>query len=187
MKCNYKTTNEYKISSSQLETLTKMNPNRYKMGEIAYLTDKDKIVMWNGTEWTDMPEGTTAEGKGGLNMNLYELNKSIVSQLPILEDYTEATELVQTYMENHSESYMLLCRDINYYTIFQKKAEGNPYTHFETLGEAVLECANDIGKIISVDLTEDGGGIEIWLRTLEGDNMCAYLFDCSGLIVTYAR
>ena len=187
MKCNYKTTNEYKISSSQLETLTKMNPNRYRMGETVYLTDKDKIVMWNGTEWTDMPEGTTAQGKGGLNMNLYELNKSIVSQLPILEDYTDAEALIQSFMEKNGESYMLLCKDISYYTIFQKKASDNPYTHFETLGEAVLECANDIGKIISVDLTEDGSGVELWLRTPEDENLCAYLFDCTGLIVTYTR
>ena len=187
MKCNYKTTNEYKISSSQLEVLTKMNPKRYQLGETVYLTDKDKIVMWNGLEWTDMPEGTTAQGKGGLNMNLYELNKTIVAKLPILEDYTAAEELIQDYMEKNGESYMLLCKDISYYTIFQKKVDTSGFTHFETLGEAVLECANDIGKIISVDLTEDGSGIELWLRTPEDENLCAYFFDCSGLIVTYAR
>jgi hypothetical protein len=80
---------------------------------------------------------------------------------------------------------MLLCKDISYYTIFEN--ENTKACDFGTLGHAVLECVQDVGKIISADLTEDQGAIEIWVRTPEEDNLCMYLFNCEGLVVSFGR
>ena len=63
------------------------------------------------------------KGKGEVNMSLYEINQSIISQLPVydesqIEDLkTRINEWENKYFEGHF--YMLLCREINYYTVFQ--------------------------------------------------------------------
>lgn len=80
---------------------------------------------------------------------------------------------------------MLLCKELSYYTIFQKTED--VFTHFSTFGEAVLTCAQDIGNIISVDYMENTNTIEIWVRTKDNeDNVCMVLFDCKDFIVTYS-
>jgi hypothetical protein len=79
---------------------------------------------------------------------------------------------------------MLLCKDISYYTIFTY--EGSKIAHYETLGQAVLDCILNVGQLVCVDETPDGNAIEIWVRT-EDDNICMYLFNCSELMVTYGR
>ena len=118
---------------------------------------------------------------------MYDLNKSIVSQLPIKETYAELSQERNLINEFHkvinSETYMLLCKDISYYTIFNSRK--NRVSDFGTLGHAVIECAQDVGKIVSADLIEDNSAIDIWVRTAEDDNLCMYLFDCKSLTVTF--
>jgi hypothetical protein len=80
---------------------------------------------------------------------------------------------------------MLLCKELSYYTFFQKTED--TLTHFFSFGEAVLTCAQDIGNIISVDYMENTNTIEIWVRTKNNeDNVCMVLFDCKDFIVTYS-
>ena len=167
---------EYSMTESQLMTLSKLHPENYAPREIAYLTDKDKYVFWDGEKWMDFPEGEAEEH--GFAMNLYDLNKNIVSQLPVLTDYTDAKILLDNF--NHNKIYMLLCKEISYYTIFQYD-DACKNTKFS---DVVLECANDIGQIISVDLTEDKNAIEIWVRT-DDDNLCMYLFNSEQMFVYY--
>lgn len=162
--------------------------NNFRKGEIIYLTDEEKFVMYDGEKFVDVPEKVTMDGEG-LSMSLYELNKTIVAQLPIKEtnaDLSDVRNAIDEYGKNSgAKSFMLLCKDISYYTIFQHDA---PKTcDFGTLGYAVTECAQDVGKIICGDIVPDGAAVEIWVRTSEDENLCMYLFNCEGLIVTYGR
>ena len=122
-------------------------------------------------------------------MSLYELNKTIVAQLPVKETNADLSDIRNT-IDNFRKSigasnFMLLCKDISYYTIFQN--DEPKMCDFRTLGYAVTECAQDIGKIICADIVPDGAAVEIWVRTPEDDNLCMYLFNCTNLIVTYGR
>ena len=80
------------------------------------------------------------KGQGEINMSLYEINQSIIGQLPA---YTEEQlkELEKKINDWKSKSgglfyFMLLCRDKNYYTIFQNLH--NDENDFSKLGQAVV-------------------------------------------------
>jgi hypothetical protein len=74
-------------------------------------------------------------------------------------------------------AYMLLCRDINYYTMF---ITGNEESD-ETVGEAVIDCFNYLtGELKAIDLTDDGNAVEIWFAIGEEYGLvarCAYFFN----------
>ena len=168
----------YQMTRSQLESLTEINKNRLNKNEIVYVIDEEKFLFWTGDEWSEY------KANGGLNLNLYEFNKTLVSQLPILEDFTEAVKIIQNILlGRENEHFMLLCKDISYYTIFYKAEEN--VCNFKTFGEAVITCAEDIGKVISVDYIEDQNAVEIWVRTEQNENLCMYLFNCEKMFVSF--
>lgn len=162
--------------------------NSFRQGDIVYLTEEKKYVMYDGDDFVDMPTTATVNSGTGLQMSLYDLNKTIIAQLPVKETYAEQSDerkLINKFFSSIGRtSYMLLCKDISYYTIFTY--EGNKMANYETLGEAVLDCLQSVGKLVCADLTEDGNAVEIWVRT-EEDNLCMYLFKCADLMVTYGR
>lgn len=175
------------ITQSNLEYLTK-NVNRFKDGEIAYITDLNKYVIYRDNQWIDLSASKEVqiEGKNGIEMNVYDLNKQVISQLPIPQDQILFEEtLNKFYSANiHSDNFMLLCKDISYYTIFQQT--NNSQSHFITFGEAVLNCANDVGNVITVDYMENTNTVEIWVRTyIDQSDICMVLFDCDDFIVTF--
>ena len=65
--------------------------NNFQTGEIVYLTDDDKFVMFDGEKFVDIPDAAKASGEG-LSMSLYELNKTIVAQLPIKETNADMSD-----------------------------------------------------------------------------------------------
>lgn len=168
----------YQMTRSQLDILTEINKTHLNKNEIVYVVDEKKFYFWTGDEWSEY------KANGGLNLNLYEFNKTLISQLPVLEDFTEAVEIIQNILYGHeNEHFMLLCKDISYYTVFYK-TEGI-FCNFETFGEAVITCAEDIGKVISVDYIEDQNAVEIWVRTEQNENLCMYLFNCESMFVSF--
>lgn len=160
--------------------LKEMPQNRFEKGEVAWLTDEEKLVYYNGEKWVEM-QGSAE----GLSLNLYELNKTIINQLEPLseQELAEREQLINEFDATIlSDYYMLLCKDISYYTIFDREKTiflANP------LGEEVIDCVKNVGEIMSIDKTEDGN-IEIWVRNNE-DVMCMYLFDCKSLVVKFGR
>lgn len=168
----------YQMTRSQLDILTEINKTHLNKNEIVYLIDEKKFLFWTGEEWSEY------KANGGLNLNLYEFNKTLVSQIPVLEDFTEAVEIIQNILCGHeNEHFMLLCKDISYYTVFYKTEE--IFCNFETFGKAVITCAEDIGKIVSVDYIEDQNAVEIWVRTEQNENLCMYLFNCESMFVSF--
>lgn len=122
-----------------------------------------------------IPEEET-QATGNLNMNLYDLNKQIVAQLPDLnkEDLISARDtIVAYYNKTMGQYYMMLCNELKYYTIFAIKPEANDY--FE---DEVIDCLYDFADSIkSIDYdTENKTAIEIWF-TKNDEAYVMYLFD----------
>ena len=71
------------------------------------------------------------------------------------------------------------CKEISYFTIFSIQK----YAECDTLGEAVIECLNNVGEIKSIDLDEGGNAIECWVTTGD-ESTCLYLFPYDDGIVS---
>lgn len=107
----------------------------------------------------------------GIETNLYDLNKQLVSQLPPFE---EARERIEAFKSDKVNYYMLLCRELNYYTLF---ALTKDETIKDKFTDVVIECANDIGVIKAANVTEDGMAFEIWVTDETNESFVMYLFN----------
>lgn len=117
------------------------------------------------------------------NVELYELNRSIIDQQGALDAATiaEKFNLINTFAEDTKNNfYMLYGREINYFTVFAKHERWE----LETLALAVAECLANIGVIHSIELTAEKDAIEIWVKETHQDLVtCMYLFPYDGGIV----
>ena len=105
-----------------------------------------------------------------------------MNNFPILEDLTRAKITINNFHEDtNSNKYLLLCKDISYYTFFETAL----FHDFDNLAEAVIECSNSIGDIIVVSLSDSGKEIEIWVRDKDNTNMCMFLFDANPMCVSF--
>lgn len=149
-------------------------------GQTVYCSSEDKIYRYDPVEgWQHVPMDPEAQ----LRMNAYDINKQVISQLPTItpEDIeTVKSQIIRKYCDvMKAEYYMLLCRDINYYTVFKMDTK----LADETVEDVLIDCANHIGQIKSVALTEDEQAIELWM-TYEDETYVAYFFPYdNGVIV----
>ena len=140
-------------------------------GELALVKDEEKIYRYENGAWV---EHIPVDGK--LGMTVYQINQQVIPQLPNLDadQINNGINAIDQFT-NPNSYYMLLCRDINYYTIF---ITGNEESN-ETVGQAVIDCFSCMGaELKAIDLTDDGNAIEIWFM-VPGEElpaMCAYLF-----------
>lgn len=112
--------------------------------------------------------------QGNLQMNLYDMNKQIIAQMPALADEALETAhlLITDTTATSGETYfMLLCREINYYTIFKLERDNSGLVN---IASEVFECVNSIGALKSVEAVE--GAIEIWVHPEDEEPMVMYLF-----------
>ena len=163
----------------QVETLEEVLEPR--AGQTVWCSTEDKVYRFDPVEgWQAIENDETASSIG---MNMYDINKQIIAQLPAIDEENMAAvkrEIIRKYCnQQKAEYYMLLCRDINYYTVFRidlKLAD-------ETIEDVLVECANCIGAIKSIGFTEDEQAIELWM-TNEEDTYVAYFFPYDeGVIV----
>lgn len=118
-----------------------------------------------------------------IELNLYDLNKSVINQLnPMTSDeIIDNLNLIEEYYHKSDNSFhMLLCKDYNYYTIF---APDDIITIEFTA--TVYDIIVNLGTIYSIENTEDGA-IEIWIKP-EGEEMpyAFYLFPYDAGVVYY--
>ena len=144
-------------------------------GQRAYSPETQKLYEYKDGNWEML------KADGGLKFSAYDMNKQLVSQMENIEnneqEMIKALETLENFWdEKNDEHFMLLCNDMNYYTVFQR-AYGNGLNSFKT---EVIECLHNIGAIKSLELTSDGTGIEIWIQEVGEDPMVMYLFpyDC---------
>lgn len=106
----------------------------------------------------------------------------LMNNFPVLEDLTGAKTTINNFHEDiNSSKYLLLCKDISYYTFFETAL----FHEFDNLAEAVIECSNSVGDIVDVSLSSSGEEIEIWVRDKNNTNMCMFLFDAKPMCVSF--
>lgn len=116
-------------------------------------------------------------------MSLYELNKNIIMGLPALTNFNKEKEaLTKFHNKENSEYYMLLCKDISYYTIFKNK--NDPFVTPNHFAEEVIDCLLTLGEVVSIDLKQEKDGFEIWIK-MNGEAYCMYLFNCTLFVVEF--
>lgn len=138
-------------------------------GQKAFSPQTKKLYCFTNGEWKVL------EGNVNLGMTIYDLNKQVISQMGILEGAArEEAHLHITDMATRSNNtyFMLLCRDINYYTLFKLNKDNNGLCN---IANEVFECVEDIGVIKSVESVE-GDAIEIWVHPVDEDPIVMYLF-----------
>lgn len=108
---------------------------------------------------------------GGMNFSLYEMNKQVISQLPEIEDIAVLTP-IRKYKNKDGKYFMLLCRDLNYYTLFVIDLESDV-----RIEQEVLECLKELGTIKSVEEFEDKNLVEIWVQPENSDPVVMYFFN----------
>ena len=154
------------------------NLTECQLGEIVFCEDTHEYYMRGEDCWLEL----AIDKNSGLN--LYELNKNIINQLPSLtkEQIFEKKDLIKKYRDNTNNIFhMLLCRDYNYYTIFVEKENDE----FHNLSDAVLTIVFELGDVYSIEETEDGA-IEIWIKpTGEEEPYVFYLFPYDAGVVYY--
>lgn len=121
-----------------------------------------------------------------ISVNLYDLNKSIVSQL----DETISTEdfykkIIAMYKNTKNNYYFLYSKEISYFTLFSFKEDKDEYDG--NFGEIVLSCFPSIfGKtwsIVSAELVSEDQAIEIWIKDSKQEAFVFYLFPYDGGVI----
>lgn len=147
-------------------------------GQMVYCSSDEKCYRFdpvNGWEVVEM--------NGGISMSAYDINKQVIGQLEILDEETmeEKKKAIRALCDEFKHQfYMLLCRELNYYTVFYL----NAHLAIETVEDMVVECAQDIGNIKAIDKTEDGCAIEIWVTNEDNETYVMYFFPYeNGVIV----
>ena len=150
----------------------------HEEGELALVKNEEKIYQYKDGKWVEyIPED------GKLGLSIYEINQQIVPQLPNLDadQIQNGINIIDQFTVSNSY-YMLLCRDINYYTVL---LTGNEESD-ETVGQAVIDCFAYMGaELKAIDLTDDGTAVEIWfvIPNEELPAMCAYLFQYDEAVI----
>ena len=108
-------------------------------------------------------------------MSLYEINQSIIGQLPKynseqIKDLEKKIDEWNASEENQSKKFfMFLCRDIHYYTVFCLDPE---QAEFRSLGEGITYLLQQAGYTVhSEEILDDH--CEIWIKN--DDNTGAYV------------
>lgn len=125
--------------------------------------------------------------ENNISLNLYEMNKNIIKQLPPLTplEVFSKKDLFEHYIETTDNiHYMLLCRDYNYYTIFNNNVSLFK-EEFKNFSDAVCTIITELGEVYSIELVE-GNSIEIWIKpTGEEEVYAFYLFPYDLGVIYY--
>lgn len=165
------------VTVENIKTLEALR--NHEDGEVFYVKDENKIYIWKDEDKSYKEINQKMISEGGLKMNLYEINKSIISQMDPLDDVklNDLKDMVNTLYFN--QYYLLYGREINYFTLFIK----NGYETTETLGDALISCLKNFDKVYSYEKMEDDA-IEIWVNDKDVVTVL-YLFDYTNGVVYY--
>lgn len=141
-----------------------------KQGEIIQ-NPKGEYLIWRDDQWMKMNIDSS-----GINIGLYDINKQIISQLPVLSDLEDKKEIIQKLHRDWGNFYyMLYGKEISYFTLFN-------IINSQTFADEVIACLNNVGDIKAIDLTEAEDAIEIWVQNEENPT-CLYLFPYDNGVV----
>ena len=143
----------------------------HEEGEIAWIEDIQEYRMWHDGQWVVLDPKTK-----GVDLSLYEVNKQLIAQMPTLSgtDLEEAKSTLSHYvngLEHSDDYYMLLCYDLRYFTMFARDQK-----YEENIVDAIMDCLSYVGEVKSVEMSEDGQAVEIWV-TQDDEAYVMYFFD----------
>jgi hypothetical protein len=151
-------------------------------GEIAFVEDEQSYYMYkNG--WIPVKAEMTGEG---LKLNLYDLNKQIINQLPDydeekLEDFKKAIEIWKG--SKSDKFYLLYGKEISYFSLFVENEEDAEMGFADQVVDIIV---NSFKSVKEYDITEDNSAVEIWVYDEElGDTTVMYLFCYGQGVVPY--
>ena len=112
-------------------------------------------------------------------ISLYECNRLLMAKQPNLtiEDIESKVPYLEKWFEENPDTYfMLLCNELNYYTVFHQCT--TTFGSFTKLAKEVLDLAMKYIGNIKVIETDTNGVIAIWGWQQEKDELphCFYLF-----------
>lgn len=178
-----------KLSCISVKTIDELkhSPQVFENGAVAY-TENKKVYCYMDDKWVEVSNYGTVDKidntKANLNLNLYDLNKSLVRSLPdpdidTLGDYQQ--KINHYHQEMNNNYYLMLCKDYNYYTVFHYE----PMTIGDSFGKSVLDCLADIGKIKTLDCNNEQKAIEIWMA-IDDEIYMFYLFGYDAGVVNFS-
>lgn len=117
--------------------------------------------------------------KAAAGTSLYECNRMLMAQRPDLtiEDIEAKVPYLEKWFEDNPDKYfMLLCNELNYYTVFHQCTM--TFGSFTKLAKEVLDLAiKYIGNIKAIEIDTNGAiAIWGWQRDEEELPHCFYLF-----------
>lgn len=156
-----------------------MGIKKIDVSQIKYTPPEGEIVQnLNGDflVWKDGNWNTIKMEGAGVELGIYEMNKQIIRQMPVLEDLTAGRAAIASLQQNHYDTYyMLYGKELSYFTVFKLKEP-------QYLADEVIECLKNVGDIKAMDLTENQDAVEIWTQDGVGPTVL-YLFPYDNGIV----
>lgn len=151
-----------------------LNVIQSREGETIYLESEKIFLTREKGKWIEKKINPK------LSLSQYEINKMMIKQLPFLteEEKEDKIRLINNWkIEHFNYYYMLLGKENNYYTIFATDRVNCDLS----LGEGVINCLDNVGKIYSIE--KDGNKIEIWIE-YDNEPIVMYLFPYDEGVVT---
>lgn len=123
--------------------------------------------------------------------NLYEMNKKLVTkhekQLRGKALYNQIEKELRPYLMDtvfKHKYFMLLCHEKRDYTVFNLSSDRSSQEFSDIIIEKLKLCLHNRGAIYGIDRTEDGVGVEIWLKyDSDGDMVCYYFFPYTEAVI----
>ena len=122
------------------------------------------------------------KAQGELKMSLFDINKQIISQQLTYkeEQIKDAKQKILQFKLDNAEShyFMLLNRDINYYTVLaiDKAAK-------ENLEDVIIELLQNWGDIKDIDFSETKDSIDCWVKGFNDIMAFFKLFPCDAGVI----
>lgn len=154
------------ITVKNYETLSKL-PSNPELGEYAVCTEDRTAYIYTENGWRKI-EGKDAK----LNVNLYELNKTLYKSLPEItfNELQERKKKIANWIgESDNKYYMLLCRERSDYTVFVISDSGQA-----TVDKEAIDIVCSRGKIKAIEIEENFP--ERWVQFWIEDNKEIYMY-----------
>ena len=103
------------------------------------------------------------------------------SQEELMTMYASLGAWASTHYKSHY--YMLLCRDINYYTVFNLI---DP--NYDKFVNEIKECLAFKGRVVDIQYNHAADAYEIWVKEYKTDEMYMYmLFEAEDFVIEVAN
>lgn len=119
------------------------------------------------------------------DFTMYDANKQFFAGAPQFDEgqINRAIDTINKYASEHKAShYMLLGHDIKYYTILINDPN---FFEIDTIGNAVIECLENIGQIKEICEDEVTDAIECWITIDAKETIVLYLFPYDEGVVRF--